>query len=359
METPPLNLQEVEAAALAALPQMVRDYFAGGAGDEITLRACRAALERVTLRPRVLVDVSKRSQSVRVLGSEIAAPVLVAPMAFQRLAHDEGEIATARAAKAAGTVMILSTLATCRMEDVVAAAAPSKVWFQLYVFKDRAATQALVERAEKAGCAAIVVTVDAPYLGRRERDVRNRFGLPEGIHIANLTGFGKDELPPQAQGSGLGRYFEEQLDASFSWKDLAWLRKATSLPIVLKGVLRADDAERATDAGVAGLVVSNHGGRQLDGSIASIDALPAVADAAGSSLEVYVDGGIRRGTDVVKALALGARAVLLGRPVLWGLATGGEDGVRNVLSLLSAEIDLAMALCGARTADDVTRDLVG
>jgi 4-hydroxymandelate oxidase len=297
--------------------------------------------------------------SVSALGCAAAMPALVAPMAFQRLAHADGELATARACRAAGTVMVLSSLSTTPMEDVVAAASPAPVWFQLYVFKDRGATKALVERAAAAGCKALVVTVDAPYLGRRERDVRNRFRLPDGMFVRNLSGFGRDELPAHAAGSGLAKYFEEQLDLTLAWKDIAWLRGITKLPIALKGVLRADDAKRAADAGVAGVIVSNHGGRQLDGAVAAIDALPEIAAAVGRGTEVYVDGGVRRGVDVVRALALGARAVLLGRPVLWGLAADGERGAGRVLELLRAEIDLAMALCGCREVAEVTRDLVG
>lgn len=354
----PVNLEEFEALARERLTPSAYDYYAGGAGDEVTLRRNRQAFERIALAPRVLVDVSRRSLATRALGCDLALPVLVAPTAFHKLAHADGEAATARAARAAGTVMVLSSLSTTAMEDVVAAGGAGRVWFQLYVLKDRGATKALVERAERAGCSALVVTVDAPYLGRRERDVRNRFALPPGLHVANLAGFGRGELPQRAAGSGLAAYFEEQLDVSVTWDVLAWLRGVTRLPIVLKGVVRADDAHRAVACGAAGVVVSNHGGRQLDGAVASIEALPRVADAVGGAAEVFVDGGVRRGVDVVRALALGARAVLLGRPVLWGLAAGGEDGVRRVLALLAAELDLALALCGCRSPSEATRDLV-
>jgi 4-hydroxymandelate oxidase len=354
----PLNLHEYEAAARERLTPTAYDYFAGGAGDEVTLRANRASFDRLALRPRVLVDVSRRSMKCDVLGADAAMPILVAPMAFQRLAHADGELAVARAAGAAHTVMVLSSLATTPMEEVVVAARPSRVWFQLYVFKDRGATRALVRRAELAGCTALVVTVDAPFLGRRERDVRNRFSLPDGVHISNLAGFGKDELPREAEGSGLAAYFEKQLDVAFTWKDLAWLRETTRLPVVVKGVLRADDARDAVAAGCQGIVVSNHGGRQLDGAVAAIDALPEVVAAVGGKVQVYLDGGIRRGTDVLKALALGANATLLGRPVLWGLAADGEDGAKRAIDLLAAELDLAMALCGCRSLAEIRRDLV-
>jgi 4-hydroxymandelate oxidase len=354
----PVNLHEFELAARERLPAMALDYYAGGAGDEITLRENRAALERIFLRPHVLRDVSRRAMRTRVLGAEIAMPVLAAPMAFQRLACAEGELATARAARAAGTVMSLSTFATSAVEDVVAAGSPSPVWFQLYVFRDRGVTKALVERAQAAGCTALVVTVDAPSLGRRDRDERNAFRLPDGLRIENLVGLTKDDLASRDAGSGLATYFLHQVDPALDASTVEWLRGITKLPIVVKGVLRGDDASRAVDAGAAGVIVSNHGGRQLDGAVASIDALPDVVDAVGTRAEVLVDGGFRRGVDVVKALAVGARAVLVGRPLLWGLAVDGERGARRVLELLASEIDLAMALCGCSEVGDIGRDLL-
>ena len=354
----PVNLRDFEALARARLADEVYGYYAGGAGDETTLAENEAAWRRVALQPRVLVDVAERSTATRVLDADVSMPVLVAPMAFQRLAHKDGELATARAARTAGTVMCLSSLSTTPMEEVVAAAAPSPVWFQLYVFRDHDVTEALVRRAEAAGCRALVVTVDAPLLGRRERDVKSGFGLPDGMFVANLVGFGRGELPPHARGSGLAKYFEEQLDTSLSWDDVAWLRGLTKLPVLLKGVLRSDDARRAVDAGAAGVIVSNHGGRQLDGAVATADALPSIVEAVGARGDVLVDGGVRRGVDVVRALALGARAVLLGRPVLWGLGARGEAGVARVLELLRAEVDLALALSGCRSPVDVDASLV-
>jgi len=305
----------------------------------------------------VLVDVSARTTRTRVLGHDVAMPVLVAPTAFHKLAHPEGERATVRAAGAAGTVMILSSLSTTAVEDVVASAT-GPVWFQLYVYRDRKATEALVARAEAAGCGAIVVTVDAPLLGTRERDVRNRFALPPGLALENLTAAGYHALPQLESGSGLAAYVATMLDPSLSWKEVAWLRSITRLPIALKGIVRPDDARRAVDAGIDAIVVSNHGGRQLDSSPATIDALPRVALAVNGRCEVLVDGGVRRGTDVVKALALGARAVLVGRPVLWGLAIDGARGVEQVLAMLQQEIDLAMALCGCPSVAEITRDLI-
>jgi 4-hydroxymandelate oxidase len=252
--------------------------------------------------------------------------------------------------------MVLSTLSTTPMEEVVAAT-EGPVWFQLYVYKDRGATAELVARAREAGCRALVLTVDAPLLGRRERDVRNRFRLPEGLKVENVLPAGR-ELPADVADSGLAAYFASLLDPSLSWKDLDWLRSISGLPLVIKGVVRADDARRAVDHGADGLVVSNHGGRQLDTSPATLDVLEEISQAVGDRLEVLLDGGVRRGTDVVKALALGARAVLLGRPVLWALAWKGEEGVRHALRMLQEEVDLALALCGCSTPADLDRSLV-
>jgi 4-hydroxymandelate oxidase len=353
----PLNLRELEPLARAILPPAAFDYYAGGSHDEHTLRENVAAFARLALHHRVLVDVSRRTTATRVLGHDVSMPVLVAPTAFQRMAHADGERGTARAAGAAGTVMILSSLSTTAVEEVVPASS-GRVWFQLYVYRDRAATEALVARAEAAGCTAIVVTVDAPVLGTRERDVRNCFSLPEGLRVENMAAAGYDAIPRLESGSGLAAYVATMLDPSLSWKDLAWLRSITRLPIVLKGVVRADDARHAVDAGLDGIVVSNHGGRQLDSSPATIDALPRVAAAVAGRCEVLVDGGVRRGTDVLKALALGAKAVLLGRPVLWGLAIDGSRGVERALEMMKSEVDLAMALAGCARVEDVTRDLV-
>ncbi len=353
----PINLSEYEALARARLDPGAFDYYVSGADDERTLQDNREAYARLRLAYRVLVDVSRCDPTATVLGSRVAMPVLVAPTAFHRLACEEGERATVRAAGAAGTIMILSSLSNTAVEEVVAAAT-GPVWFQLYVYRDRAATAGLVRRAEAAGCQAIVLTVDAPRLGRRERDVRNGFHLPAGLSVENLLphGYGAVERPTGE--SGLAAYFASLIDPSLSWDDVAWLRGLTRLPILLKGIVRADDAARAAQVGAAGVVVSNHGGRQLDGSIATIDALPGITAAVGGRIEVLLDGGIRRGTDVIKALALGAKAVCLGRPVLWGLAAGGQAGVEHVLGLLREELERAMALCGAPRVEAITGDLV-
>jgi 4-hydroxymandelate oxidase len=251
----------------------------------------------------------------------------------------------------------VSTLSNTSVEDI-AAAATGPLWFQLYVYKDREATRDLVARVEAAGARAIALTVDAPVLGTRERDVRNRFTLPAGLNVKNLAARGQGTVAGDAAGSGLHSYVASFIDPAISWRDVEWLRGMTKVPLLLKGIVRADDARRAVDAGVSGVIVSNHGGRQLDTAPATIDALPRVADAVAGRAEVYVDGGIRRGTDVVKALARGARAVMVGRPVIWGLALDGERGVSRALEILRGELDTALALCGCPAVADVTADLL-
>ena len=352
-----LNLRDLEALARARLPQMTWDYYSSGADDESALRRNVEAYEKIQLHYRVLVDVASRNAATTVLGQRTAMPILVAPTAFHRLAHKDGELASVRGAGDAGTIFILSTLSNTAVEQVVAAAA-GPVWFQLYVYKDRSATEALVRRVEAAGCRALVLTVDAPLLGRRERDVKNRFALTTGLGIDNMHAAGYAELPRAQAESGLAAYFADLLDPSLTWSAVEWLRSITRLPVLVKGIVRADDARRAIEAGAAGVVVSNPGGRQLDASPATIDVLPRIVDAVAGRGEVLLDGGIRRGADVIKALALGARAVLVGRPVLWGLAAGGRDGVATALALLRRELDLAMALCGCPDIASITRDLV-
>jgi 4-hydroxymandelate oxidase len=345
-------VEEFEEAARAKLPQMAFDYYAGGAGDEWTLAENRRAFERWVLRPRILTDVSSVDLATTVVGHDVGLPILVAPTALQRMAHGEGELATARAAASMDTVMVLSTISTFSLEDVAATGVAR--WFQLYVHRDRELTKSMVERAAAAGYTALVLTVDAPFLGRRYRDDVNRFALPPGIALANFPG---GEVP-HVDGSGLMAFFRAELDPSLSWRDVEWLRGLSSMPLVLKGVLTAEDAARAAEAGVDAVIVSNHGGRQLDGVPATIDALPEVADAVGERVEVLMDGGIRTGADVLKALALGARAVLVGRPCLWGLAVDGEAGVRRVLELLRDDLLLAMALAGRERVGAIDRTAV-
>ncbi len=352
-----INVYDYETAASAKLQKVVYDYYASGAHDEITLRDNHAAYDRIKLKYRVLVDVSRRTLSTNVLGEQVSMPVLVAPTAFQRMAHPGGEVATVRAAGAAGTIMVLSTLSNSSIEEVVSAAS-GPVWFQLYVYKDREATAGLIHRAEAAGCKALVVTVDAPLWGRRERDVRNRFQLPEGLSVKNLMPAGKEQFPKEVADSGLAAYMAEVIDQSVTWKVIEWLRSTTHLPVLIKGVIRADDAVKAVDHGASGIIVSNHGGRQLDTSPATIEVLPEIVSAVADKIEVLIDGGIRRGTDVVKAIALGAKAVLVGRPILWGLAVDGEQGVSRVLEILRSEFDLAMGLCGCSSVNQIQSDLI-
>jgi 4-hydroxymandelate oxidase len=336
------NVWDYEAAAAERLEPGAYGYFAGGAGDETTLRDNVEAYRRWLLRPRVLADVAEPETATTVLGTPIALPLLIAPVAYQRVAHPDGEVAMARAAAAAGTIMCLSTLATSTPEEVAATGVAR--WFQLYVFRDPGITRELVDRAREAGFTALVVTVDTPVLGRRERDVRTGFSLPPGLDVPAL---GRTGVTP---GDALAL-----MSPSLSWRDVEAFATTAGLPVVLKGVLTADDAELACAHGAAAVVVSNHGGRQLDGVAATIDALPEVLDAVGGRIEVLVDGGVRRGADVVKAVALGARAVLAGRAPLWGLTVDGEAGARRVLELLRGEVELALQLVGCRTPAGLTR----
>lgn len=352
-----LNLLDLEVVARARLERNAADYFSGGACDEITLHENRQLFEALRIQYRVLVDVSSVDPSVTLLGRRLALPILVAPMAFHRLAHPDGELATARAAASLGVPLVLSTFSTVSMEEVKRASS-APLWFQLYVHKDRELTRTLVQRAEAAGYEALMLTVDVPVLGRRERDLRNAFQLPPDLRLANLGADGIAALPAVEDDSALAAYFAGLHDASLTWRDIEWLRSISRLPLLLKGVVRADDARRAVEHGASGIVISNHGGRQLDTAVASIAALPRIAEAVGEQTTLLVDGGIRRGTDVLKALALGAHAVLVGRPVLWGLALDGEAGARRVLELLRDEFLQAMRLAGAPTIPAITRDLL-
>jgi isopentenyl diphosphate isomerase/L-lactate dehydrogenase-like FMN-dependent dehydrogenase len=339
------NVADFERHAVHMLDAGVHGYYAGGAGDERTLRDNVEAFARHRLRPRVLVDVSDVDPSTTVLGTPVSMPVLVAPTALQRLAHPDGEPAMARAAAAAGTIFTLSTLATARPSDVAIPDTPQ--WFQLYVLKDRAVSRALLDEAVDAGFRAIVLTVDAARAGRRERDLRTGFAVPADVDMpAVRAALGTGATPTPAE-------FFELVDTSLTWASLDELTSHCPVPVLVKGVHTVEDARRAAEHGAAGVIVSNHGGRQLDGVPASLDMLPPIADAVGDRVEVLMDGGVRRGTDVVTALALGARAVLIGRPALWGLACGGEAGARRVLDLFHDEVRVALTLLGTPTPVDV------
>ncbi len=343
----PINVADYERLAAERLDPGVHGYFAGGAGDERTLRDNVAAYARRTLHPRVLVDVSEVSTRTTVLDTEISFPLLVAPVAFQRLVDPDGEVAMARAAAAAGTIMTLSTIATSHPREIAAEAPPAPRWFQLYCFRDRGVTRALIDEAVESGFEAIALTVDAPRAGRRERDLRTGFVVPPEITAPAVAAAVGSSGPISV------KEVFELVDPTLDWDDLESLVAECSLPILLKGIQTGADAGLAVEHGAAGVIVSNHGGRQLDGVPATLDILPEVVEAVEGSCEVLVDGGIRRGTDVLTALALGARAVLAGRAPLWGLAVGGEAGARDVLEILRAEVELGMVLLGCRSPDQI------
>jgi 4-hydroxymandelate oxidase len=351
-----LNIVDYARAAQRTLKRDVLDYYEGGALDEITLRENTAGWERLKLFYHVLAGVGPREMSTTMLGQSISMPIAVAPTAFHKLACAQGEIAASRAARTAGTLFILSSLSNTAMETVFAQA-ESPRWFQLYIYRDREITRALVQRAEAAGAEAIVLTVDAPGLGTRERDMRNRFTLPEGLYVENLSPLGKGNIP-EVKGSGLAEYVRQNFKSDLSFDDLDWLCSCTRMPIVVKGICRGDDAKKCVEHGAQALVVSNHGGRQLDTAPATCEVLPHVVDLVGDRAEIYVDGGIRRGSDVLKAIALGARAVLVGRPILWGLTVAGEQGAAHVLEILRRELDEAMLLCGCTTLKEINRSLL-
>jgi 4-hydroxymandelate oxidase len=352
----PLNLHEYETAARAVLPPMAWHYVSGGSGDEVTLRGNRAAFDRWRLLPRVMRGLRDVSTGTSVLGQSIALPVLIAPSGRHRLCHDEGERATARAARAAGTIYTMSTAATIAIEEISPEAGPW--WFQLYIYRDRGLTRDVVARAAAAGASALVVTVDVPQRGRREAEERIQFAMPPGVATALLAAPEGTRVSAGASGTAVAAEVNAVFDPTLTWEDLDWLASLSPLPILLKGILHPDDAARAVEYGARAILVSNHGGRQLDSAVAALDALPAVVEAVVGRVEVLVDGGVRRGTDVLKALALGAKAVLIGRPIHWGLAVGGEAGVRHVLELLRAELALDLMLCGLASPAAIDRLLL-
>lgn len=357
---PPLqtlaSLPDYEKAAASRMTSMAFNYVQGGAGDEQTLSWNQEAYREIRLRSRVLVDVSNIDTGITLFGKKLPFPILLAPTAYHRLVHREGEIATARGAGAAGATMIISSFATTSVEDI-ARAAKAPLWFQLYVQSDRGFTRALVERAEAAGCQALCLTVDSPVLGARNRETRIGFKLPAGLSRKNLEGLG-DATATATHRPTEGRIYSQVLDPTLSWKDVEWLRSFTKVPLLLKGVLDADDARKAAEVGASGLIVSNHGARNLDTVPATITALPRVAQAVAGRIPIIVDGGIRRGTDVLKAIALGANAVAIGRPYLFGLAVNGSAGVTRVIEILRTEFEMAMALTGRTTVASIDRGVL-
>jgi len=354
-----LNLESLEPLARARLDPMLYDYIAGGACDEWTLAENRAAWSRLQLLPRMLRGVAARSLETTVLGTPVAFPALVAPMGFHGLCHAESEEATARATAAESTIFCASTVSNVSLEAIARASGDGPRWFQLYVYRDRDITQELVGRAAAAGFSALCLTVDTPFAGQRERDRRNALRMPAHLELGNFpASHSTAKHQGGASGSALAQYIAAQWDPGLTWKDVEWLRSISPLPILVKGILAPDDAVLAIDHGASGVIVSNHGGRQLDSVPAPITMLEPIVQAVAGRVEVLIDGGVRRGTDVLKALALGARAVLVGRPVLWGLTLDGAEGVRAVLRHLRDEIDLAMALAGCASVADVRRELI-
>ena len=351
------SLADHEAHARTVLDDNAWAYFSGGAADGITLRANRGAWDAIGLLPRVLQPLAGGHTRIELLGRTLAHPLLVGPVAYQRLAHPDGELATALAAAAQGAGMVLSTQASTRLELIAKAVHgdPQRgpLWFQLYLQPDRGVTRDLVQRAEQSGYEALVVTVDAPVSGARDAERRAGFRLPPGIAAVNLPLPGTQVTEPPARS-----LFQGLLATAPTWRDVEWLQSITTLPIILKGILHPDDARQAAALKVAAIVVSNHGGRTLDTAPASAAMLPRIADAVGGGLPLLVDGGIRRGTDVLKAAALGARAVLVGRPVVWGLANAGAVGVAHVLRLLQDELEIAMGLSGVASLDCIPPDLL-
>lgn len=357
----PIRIEELEARARSILRKEAYDYVAGGAGGERTMKANRAAFDHWSIVPRMLRDIASRDLSVTILGRKIPYPFLLAPIGVQGIVHRQGEIAVARASASLGVPVILSTASSRSLEEVAAAMGEVPRWYQLYWPKNADLTCSLIGRAEKANYEALVVTLDTTLLSWRERDIQHAY-LPflAGDGLANYL---SDPVfrsllkePPEKNPMPAIRLFAQLFsDPTLTWDRLRWLRKQTKLPILLKGILHPEDARKAQRFGVEGIIVSNHGGRQVDGAIAALDALPAIADAVGRRMLVLFDSGVRRGSDVFKAIALGAKAVLIGRPYMWGLAVGGEKGVRHVLQNLIADLDLTLGLSGFRSFGDVNR----
>uniref|UniRef100_G3MPB5 (S)-2-hydroxy-acid oxidase n=1 Tax=Amblyomma maculatum TaxID=34609 RepID=G3MPB5_AMBMU len=347
-----VTVDDLRQLGVPRLNRSVRDYYESGADQEQTLSENVAAFKRLRLRYRVLNTAHRRVLATTLLRHLVAMPVGIAPSAMQKMAHPDGEIGTARASQAFGTVMILSTLSSTSIEDVRRGAPHALLWLQLYVFKNRSVTIELIRRAERAGYAALVLTVDTPAWGQRIVDVRNAFNIPKGITIANFHNSMYDHFDI-TKGSGLTKYTNDFFDQSLTWDDVTWLKRITRLPVVLKGIITAEDALIAIARGANAILVSNHGGRQLDGSPSTIEALPEIVAAVQGRIEVYLDSGVRTGTDVIKALALGARAVFVGRPALWGLAYNGMSGVMKMLDIFRTEIDRALTLMGRRSVHDL------
>jgi 4-hydroxymandelate oxidase len=346
---PTADVTQFEPLARHRLSQMAYDYVRSGGGDEISMRENRVAFERLQLEPSVLVDVSEIDTRVNLFGSVFESPILLAPVAYHRLYHAEGEVGTARGASAAGAGFVISTFTTTEIDEI-ARNTRQPIWFQLYVQRDREFTKDMVQRAVASGCKAVCVTVDTPVLGNRYGQLS--FGLPKGMECVHLRGL-ELKSPVTGHKTQRGGIYDVLFDPSFNWNDLEWLRSVAGVPVLLKGVLSAEDGRLAVSCGADGVIVSNHGGRNLDTVPATIDALPRVVDAVAGRIPVMLDSGIRRGTDVLMALALGAKAVFIGRPYVYGLAAGGAKGVERVILILRDELERAMALTGRRSIAEI------
>jgi 4-hydroxymandelate oxidase len=351
-----LSLDDFAAAAQQRMSKMIFEYVDSGAGDEHTMRWNREHWNQIKLKPRVLTDVSELRLDTSFLGQRFQLPILLAPAAYHRLYHPDGELATIAGANAGGCSLVLASFATQPVEEI-AKLATGPLWFQLYVQPDREFTRSLVQRVEAAGCAALCVTADTPILGIRTREMRSSFSLPDDVALPNMIGSAKDELS-RSHLPEFGSIYSRRLDPRLTWKDISWFRSITKLPVLLKGILNPDDARRAVDSGASGIIISNHGGRNLDTLPATAEALPRVIDVVAGRIPVLADGGIRRGTDVLKALALGARAVMMGRPYIYGLAVAGAAGVERVVQILKTELMMAMALAGVRSIEEIDRQVL-
>lgn len=352
MQSAFVNIFDYLKASEKNVPKMAFDYINGGSLDEFTFKRNTEAFKEILLKQFTLVDVSTIDMETKVLGQELNFPLMLGAVSLHKLSHPDGELATARAAKKIGAHMLLSSLSSTALEEV-AQASDSTKWFQLYWYKDRQITKDLVDRAEKSGYKAIALTVDAPILGHREKDAYNQFVLPKDVTLGNFVGMQKDFPEISGSNSGLAQYVADQLDPSITWENLDWLQSLTNLPILLKGVQTRKDTKLAKDHGIDGLIVSNHGGRQLDNSLSSIECLPRVVEEAEETMDILMDSGIRRGGDIAKALAMGAKAVLIGRPYIWGLGAAGEDGIVGVYNILIKELRDTMAMIGCSSVSQI------
>jgi isopentenyl diphosphate isomerase/L-lactate dehydrogenase-like FMN-dependent dehydrogenase len=350
-----LDIKGFEEYAHKQFPKNLTAFFSRGAGDEITLRENASAFDRIKLLPRVLKNVEERSLSTVILSQAIDFPLIIAPMAFQKLVHSDGEIATAKAAQKHNVIMAVSTCSTCSFEEIKSHTNVSP-WFQLYIYKDREITQNLIRLAEISGYAGIVLTVDVPLYGKRTKEIRHPIILSSDFEMKNLQNAGlnlKDIAANELTG-----YLSSLLDPTINWNDIAWLRSKTSLPIILKGIMNPKDIQIAIEYNIDVVVISNHGGRQLDTTLSSVDALKLIRDTVNGNMDIILDGGVRKGIDILKALALGTKAVMVGRPILWGLVADGEEGVKRVLNILKSELDLSMALCGYTSINQINEEVL-